>query len=88
MGENGTGEGSDEHGEDARAPLDDEAIALAHELIGAIEADLAAIEAALDQLERGEYGRCEVCGAPIDPQRLEAEPACRRCDAHREVADG
>lgn len=37
--------------------------------------------AALDRLERGEYGRCEQCGAVIDPERLELLPGATRCRA-------
>jgi RNA polymerase-binding transcription factor DksA len=40
---------------------------------------LAALDQAQERLERGEYGRCEVCGEPIPPERLEALPAARSC---------
>ena len=43
------------------------------------EHDLAEIDAALDRLERGEYGVCEACGRPIAEGRLEARPAARLC---------
>ena len=37
----------------------------------------------LDQAERrlddGSYGRCERCGQPIAPERLEARPTARTC---------
>ena len=39
----------------------------------------------LDQAERrlddGSYGRCERCGQPIAPERLEARPTARTCIA-------
>ena len=43
------------------------------------------IDDALLRIERGEYGRCEVCGRPIEIDRLEAEPSARLCkdDARR-----
>ncbi|GAB90756.1 TraR/DksA family transcriptional regulator [Gordonia rhizosphera] len=37
------------------------------------------IDAALDRLGHGAYGRCETCGTPIDPERLEVLPAARQC---------
>jgi RNA polymerase-binding protein DksA len=40
---------------------------------------LAEVDAALERLERGTYGLCEVCGQPIAQARLEARPAARRC---------
>lgn len=39
------------------------------------------IEAALDRIEAGEYGRCAECGEPISPQRLELDPAVPTCIA-------
>ena len=39
------------------------------------------VEAAIERLEAGNYGRCEVCGKPISPARLEAMPATRFCIA-------
>jgi DnaK suppressor protein len=44
--------------------------------------------AALDRLERGDYGRCTLCGEPIAPARLRALPGvdtCLRCQARREL---
>jgi DnaK suppressor protein len=40
---------------------------------------LAQLERALDRLDGGTYGRCEVCGAPIGADRLAALPAADRC---------
>ncbi len=40
---------------------------------------LVAAEAALHNLAGGTYGRCEVCGNPIPPERLEALPGVTRC---------
>ena len=52
-----------------------EAERLATELREALEE----VEAALQRLQTGTYGNCEVCGKPIGPARLEAKPAARRC---------
>lgn len=40
---------------------------------------LAALDRALDRLARGEYGRCEVCGARIPAERLQVLPATTAC---------
>jgi DnaK suppressor protein len=37
------------------------------------------IEDALIKFDAGDYGRCESCGEPIAPARLEAMPAARYC---------
>ncbi|WP_405804760.1 TraR/DksA family transcriptional regulator [Streptomyces sp. NBC_01187] len=47
---------------------------------------VAELDRAGERLERGEYGRCEVCGEPIAAERLEVRPAavtCVRCAAAR-----
>ena len=37
--------------------------------------------AALDRLDAGTYGRCEVCGRTIGAERLAARPTARTCIA-------
>jgi len=37
---------------------------------------------ALDRIEKGTYGACEVSGEPIEEDRLDANPAARTCKAH------
>lgn len=44
-----------------------------------IKEQLADIENALGKFDAGTYGRCESCGKPIEPARMEALPAARRC---------
>lgn len=39
----------------------------------------ARLERALARLDRGGYGICEDCGAPIGEERLEARPASTTC---------
>jgi RNA polymerase-binding transcription factor DksA len=46
-------------------------------ILESLESDLVEIEAALQRLDDGTYGVDEVTGAPIDPARLEAQPAAR-----------
>jgi len=40
---------------------------------------LDSIDAALDRLDDGEYGKCVNCGDPIQEKRLEAVPWARHC---------
>ena len=43
------------------------------------------VEAALERVSDGIYGRWEVCGEPIPLARLEARPAARTCLRHAET---
>jgi len=56
-------------------------------ILESIEAELADVEHALRRLDEGTYGTCEVCGTPIDPERLEAVPAARLCREHQAQAE-
>ncbi len=40
---------------------------------------LAEVEAALGKFDEDSYGRCENCGNPIEPARLEALPQAKLC---------
>ena len=44
---------------------------------------LAAIDAALKRIDNGTYGRCDRCGQPIEPERLEALPWATLCIADK-----
>lgn len=60
---------------------------LALNLLGSATGTLDEIEAALERIEDGAYGRCEDCNARIPAARLEAIPyatCCVRCAARRE----
>jgi RNA polymerase-binding transcription factor len=50
--------------------------------LAAIGADLDGVEQALERLDAGTYATCEICGATIVEQLLEADPVRRRCGAH------
>jgi len=39
------------------------------------------VDEALDRLAADDYGVCERCGQPIDPERLAVRPAARTCVA-------
>jgi RNA polymerase-binding transcription factor DksA len=40
------------------------------------------IHDALEKIQEGSYGVCEVSGEPIEEDRLHANPAARTCKAH------
>jgi phosphoserine phosphatase RsbU/P len=40
------------------------------------------VDEALARLSNGTYGRCETCGDPIEPERLDADPLVRFCIDH------
>lgn len=42
------------------------------------------IRHALERIEAGTYGICEVCAGAIESDRLDANPAARTCKAHME----
>lgn len=44
-----------------------------------IEEQLKSLRSALDRAQNGAYGRCQVCGAEIDPERLEILPTTTTC---------
>ena len=56
-----------------------------HEAAGLLERlaerelrELEDIDAALDRLNRGTFGRCQRCGGPVTMQRIDAVPEARR----------
>jgi len=51
----------------------------ARAVLGAEEALLGEVEAALRRLADGTFGRCEACAKPIPSRRLEALPYARYC---------
>jgi len=44
-----------------------------------VQQTIAEIDAALDRMDAGTYGLCEVCGKPIGAERLAAIPWARLC---------
>jgi RNA polymerase-binding transcription factor DksA len=51
-------------------------------LASRLRAELDEVERALEKIDSGTYGKCEVCGQPIAEPRLEAMPATRFCIDH------
>lgn len=50
---------------------------------------IAEVNRALEKLNYGSYGRCDLCREPIDPERLEALPTahlCLKCRAAQDKA--
>lgn len=62
--------------EGAAADADD---ALEVALLGRAQGELDAVTAALQRIDRGEFGHCERCGAAIAAARLQALPEARLC---------
>jgi DnaK suppressor protein len=44
-----------------------------------LKQDLAEVDHALDKIEKGTYGICDICGQPISPERLKALPQTGYC---------
>ena len=40
------------------------------------------VDSALERLDAGTYGRCELCGAQIEDDRLAATPLAVTCQLH------
>jgi RNA polymerase-binding protein DksA len=69
--------GTDNHlGDTATAMYDRE---LDEGLEEGAQQTIAEIDAALQRIEDGSYGTCEVCGKPIGAERLSAIPWARLC---------
>lgn len=51
-------------------------------MVTTLQARLSDINHALEKIEQGTYGICEVSGEPIEIERLEANPAARTNKAH------
>lgn len=50
-----------------------------------LEREAQQVQAALERQRTGQYGICENCGRPIDPERLRARPEATLCiDCQRE----
>jgi len=51
-------------------------------IVNTLETRYNDIVSALDKIEHGSYGLCQVCGKEIESERLEANPAARTCREH------
>jgi RNA polymerase-binding transcription factor DksA len=68
--------------EQPTVPPDHPAVADAA-LLDQVSAELGAVDDALRRLDEGTYGTCEVCGAELTSEQLEADPLSMRCFDHR-----
>jgi RNA polymerase-binding transcription factor DksA len=50
--------------------------------LAVLEMRLGLVTRALEKIDVGNYGDCEVCGAAIETARLEVNPAARTCTTH------
>ena len=57
-------------------------------LAGRDPAEVAAIDAALERLQAGTFGRCLRCGVAISQGRMQAQPSAATCLACQELAEG
>ena len=46
-------------------------------IVSQLDKQLSEVNAALERIEKGTYGTCEVCGKPIEEDRLMANPSSR-----------
>jgi len=51
-------------------------------IVNTLEARYKDVKSGLDKIKHGVYGKCQVCQAEIEEDRLEANPAARTCKAH------
>ena len=47
-----------------------------------LETRLSEVDGALERIEKGNYGKCQVCGKEIEEDRLKANPAAETCKTH------
>lgn len=59
-----------------------EAVALDPQALDGLEQELADVARALERLDEGTYGTCEVCAVGLPEDLLAAAPAALRCAAH------
>ena len=51
-------------------------------ILGQLEKQLVEVSAALERIDKGTYGVCEIGGEPIEKERLEASPSAKTCKKH------
>jgi RNA polymerase-binding transcription factor DksA len=51
-------------------------------ILGQLEKQMEEVESALERIEKGTYGICEVGGENIEKERLEASPSAKTCKKH------
>ncbi len=51
-------------------------------ILNSLELKYNEVLVALEKIIKGKYGICEVCGKPIEHDRLDANPGAKTCKAH------
>lgn len=51
-------------------------------ILNTLETRLNDVRSGLDKIKHNVYGKCQICGKDIEPDRLEANPAARTCKEH------
>lgn|SRR5574343_548291 len=51
-------------------------------ILSQIEPQYHEVRSALERIESGKYGLCEVCNNEIEVERLDANPSARTCKSH------
>jgi RNA polymerase-binding transcription factor DksA len=51
-------------------------------ILGQLDVQLTRVMAALNKIKNGTYGVCEICGEPIEHERLLANSSARTCIKH------
>ncbi|HEX4228140.1 MAG TPA: TraR/DksA family transcriptional regulator [Bryobacteraceae bacterium] len=74
-------------GDPVDAATSDEERGEASEEASQVTETLEDVRSALQRIEAGTYGRCVVCGRPIEPKRLEAVPWTPYCLEDQERID-
>lgn len=69
------------------APVIDEATDIQVALVNMKSDRLQRINAALQGMDEGTYGKCDVCGKEIESKRLDAEPTATICMEHARAAE-
>jgi RNA polymerase-binding transcription factor DksA len=71
----------------ADAPSRDEAIDIQAAMVSMKSDRLEMLNAALQRIDEGIYGKCDVCGKEIDSKRLDAEPTATTDIEHARAAE-
>jgi DnaK suppressor protein len=78
----GTSESGGEEADPTDAADNIEELAINVPLVEELEKRHKEIDSALEKMDKGTYGHCDVCKEPIDIDRLEANPAAATCVTH------
>ena len=77
-------EGEEEVRDEGDLAVDDEDAATVLQIATVNSETLEQVEDALVRIEKGTYGKCVICGKPIEPARLEALPWTPYCLADQQ----